>query len=319
MTKKELLIEKPTDQIIKKIKETGISNFIKELPESTKEQIRKHALANKVIKHEEANISKQLINQSEVINSYVNVLNERNKKAFENGLKNYELWLKANDLKFLSATRITALKYQTWLLKGRKLKINSCRKYLFVVKRLYDEFVLRETIKSNPFEKLPKLKAEWKPRPTGEYEPVNIELIVKLAIKNGYKKLARAVLVAVNYGLRWSELPTFEVNGKFVRWVGKSGKTRQATLTDTKKQELMITNNNTYFKSYWSDQLPNMYTLRGQWNQVVKTLKLKWTPHDLRHYFARKLYEKTKDILMVKKALGHSSLTTTDIYLNRDY
>jgi len=37
-------------------------------------------------------------------------------------------------------------------------------------------------------------------------------------------------------------------------------------------------------------------------------------PHTLRHTFATDLYRKTKDIMLVQKALGHSDVSTTMIY-----
>lgn len=41
----------------------------------------------------------------------------------------------------------------------------------------------------------------------------------------------------------------------------------------------------------------------------------RFSVHDLRHYFAKKLYLETKDPLRIKNALGHKSLATTDRYL----
>ena len=37
-------------------------------------------------------------------------------------------------------------------------------------------------------------------------------------------------------------------------------------------------------------------------------------PHTLRHAFATDLYRQTKNIRLVQKALGHSNLSTTQIY-----
>ena len=38
------------------------------------------------------------------------------------------------------------------------------------------------------------------------------------------------------------------------------------------------------------------------------------SPHTFRHTFATNLYQKSKDIRLVQKALGHRSIQTTQIY-----
>lgn len=45
-------------------------------------------------------------------------------------------------------------------------------------------------------------------------------------------------------------------------------------------------------------------------------LKKKISPHTLRHTFATQLYKHTKDIVVVQKALGHSDLSTTMVYVH---
>ena len=40
----------------------------------------------------------------------------------------------------------------------------------------------------------------------------------------------------------------------------------------------------------------------------------KVSPHTLRHTFATRLYEKTGDLHLVQRALGHRQITTTEIY-----
>ena len=45
-------------------------------------------------------------------------------------------------------------------------------------------------------------------------------------------------------------------------------------------------------------------------NQTLKTIRL----YDFRHYYATKLYHKTRDILYVKQQMGHKKIETTLIY-----
>jgi len=45
-------------------------------------------------------------------------------------------------------------------------------------------------------------------------------------------------------------------------------------------------------------------------------IKKNVSPHTLRHTFATDLYRKIKDPVTVKNALGHSSITTTMVYVH---
>ena len=75
-----------------------------------------------------------------------------------------------------------------------------------------------------------------------------------------------------------------------------------------------------YFRKY--DSFPTSKAMEKAWityrNKVaeklndpsLKTIRL----YDLRHYYATMLYYKTKDILLVKRQLGHKKLETTLIY-----
>lgn len=51
----------------------------------------------------------------------------------------------------------------------------------------------------------------------------------------------------------------------------------------------------------------------GVWGRAAK-LEFAVSPHTLRHTFATNLYQRTKDIRLVQKALGHSDISTTMIY-----
>lgn len=51
---------------------------------------------------------------------------------------------------------------------------------------------------------------------------------------------------------------------------------------------------------------------------LMRRLGLPWTLHSLRHRYATRLYQQTRDLLMVQAMLGHSSVATTQIYTQFD-
>ena len=44
-------------------------------------------------------------------------------------------------------------------------------------------------------------------------------------------------------------------------------------------------------------------------------LQARYSVHDLRHAFAVRLYETTRDVYQVEKALGHATVAVTETYL----
>ncbi len=44
-------------------------------------------------------------------------------------------------------------------------------------------------------------------------------------------------------------------------------------------------------------------------------IRHRYSAHDFRHYFAVKLYQETRDVYAVKNALGHATVSVTEVYL----
>lgn len=145
------------------------------------------------------------------------------------------------------------------------------------------------------------------------------------------------VLLAVNTGLRVSELCDLKIsdikNGKvkaecLIRKEITKGR-RERSLPLNKKarkaiKEIIASNVAHHFKQDQESKLLISQKGQGMSRQQIQTmikkarekagLDIKATPHSLRHSFATRVYEQTKDIRVVQKLLGHRSITTTQIY-----
>ena len=56
--------------------------------------------------------------------------------------------------------------------------------------------------------------------------------------------------------------------------------------------------------------------VQGRFSQWLLSacIRERYTVHSLRHTFATRLYEQTRDIRLVQRALGHARVTTTEVY-----
>ena len=126
-------------------------------------------------------------------------------------------------------------------------------------------------------------------------------------------------------GIRVSEheFITAEAVKKGVAIVINKGSIRKVIIPKQLKKDLMnyieiegikegpvfITKNDTPVdrRNIWSE----LQTIGGK----LGIEKAKLHPHNFRHYFARRVYNKTKDIAKVAALLGHSSIETTRNYL----
>ena len=97
--------------------------------------------------------------------------------------------------------------------------------------------------------------------------------------------------------------------------VGKGTKSRTVWFPLKMRQEILplLKNRQSSEKiMLWSDNY-----VRTKLKALQKKLRLKvsLSPHELRRYFARKVYAKTKDIYLVKDLLGHRNIQTTMRYI----
>lgn len=131
-------------------------------------------------------------------------------------------------------------------------------------------------------------------------------------------------------GIRLSELVNLDLDdvdldGKHIRIMGKGGVPQVKFLKSSVRTLLR-----SYLKERRHLTSPDVSALfvssrdaRLCQRQVAQRLaywlaeagiEKKITPHGLRHTFATHLYSRTSDLLLVKRALGHRDISTTEIY-----
>ncbi|MHB1001959.1 MAG: tyrosine-type recombinase/integrase [Armatimonadota bacterium] len=131
-------------------------------------------------------------------------------------------------------------------------------------------------------------------------------------------------------GIRLSELVNLDIDdvdldGKHIRIIGKGGvpqvkflKTSIRTLLRSylkERKHLAGSEVTALFLSSRSDRISNrQVAFRLSYWLTKAGITKNITPHGLRHTFATTLYTNTSDLLLVKRALGHRDISTTEIY-----
>ena len=162
-----------------------------------------------------------------------------------------------------------------------------------------------------------------------------VDLLLDIELKDAYSYRNKAMLeLMYATGLRVSELIELEITNldleeKFVRCFGKGNKERIIPIGDTAIEYLEIYLNeyrDKLKKSYLCDKLflnnhGKQITRQGFFKIIKNIAKEKGitkniSPHTLRHSFATHLLNNGADLRSIQAMLGHSKLSTTQIYTN---
>ena len=160
-------------------------------------------------------------------------------------------------------------------------------------------------------EKFPDLPADAK------LPQVRARLLLELIYGSGLR-------ISECQGLTWDRIDT---SAKLVRVLGKGNKERIVPITDTLtgwinlfKAKLaeaghIVTSTGFVFLSEGGEPY-SVRTLRNDIHDLLREIgwEGKASPHVLRHSFATHLLENGAEIMSVKEMLGHSSISTTQVY-----
>ncbi|HCG77125.1 MAG: site-specific tyrosine recombinase XerD [bacterium (Candidatus Ratteibacteria) CG_4_10_14_3_um_filter_41_18] len=247
-------------------------------------------------------------------------------------LSKYKKFLEKKGISF---KRISEDSFFSFLeeLKKESLSEVSISRTLAAIKSFYKFLFSEDYISSNPLINVasPKL---WKKLPA-VLSKKEVEDLLSLFEKRKDLFAARNLtILELLYatGMRASEIVNLKVSdlhleGSYVRIIGKGRKERIVPFGDTAKTIL-----SSYLK-YWrerfirKDRPTNILFLtrlgKGLSRQILWKMVKKYgtltglskiKPHTLRHSFATHLLEGGADLRAIQELLGHSSISTTQIY-----
>lgn len=205
------------------------------------------------------------------------------------------------------------------------------------IKAFYKYLILENEVKVNPSELLEAPRLGRKLPQTLSLEEINKMIdIIDLSMPEGERN--RAIIETLyGCGLRVSELVNLKIsdiffNDGFVRIIGKGNKERLVPIGNTALKQI---------KTYLEQIRSHVGIKKGHEDivflnrrgarltrvmvfYIIKDLaeragvKKKISPHTFRHSFATHLVEGGADLRAVQEMLGHSSITTTEIYTHLD-
>ena len=272
-----------------------------------------------------------------MINEFINYLSNEKRypdttlTSYERDLDLYYGFIKLKKINYLDINKDEIREFLKYL-DNLNYSNSTISRILSALRHFYSYLVLDGKIDSNIFKSIRNPKRERKlPNflQPDELEAIfdSIDLDTDLGIRNRF-------IVELLYatGIRVSELTSLKVNdfdkpNKEIKVYGKGGKERIVYFGDYALK---------YLNKYINEARPNLLngkrsdtllvnnnggdlTSRGVEliiNKVVNEAALKHhiSPHVLRHTFATDMLNEGADLKSVQELLGHSSLSTTQIY-----
>lgn len=249
--------------------------------------------------------------------------------AYKNDLEKYYKYMKNNKKTIDTITRKDIEGYLKHL-NEEKLSMSTISHNISTIRSFYKFLAIDKNLKNSPIEliELPKLKKRI-PKVLSE-EDINKLLTIKC--NNNFDVRNKAMLeLMYSTGVRVSELVNLTIYDidlaeDVIKVFGKGSKERIVPLGDmaleslkdylkVRKEMLKKENNDFLFLNNHGKKL----TRQGFFKIIKniareKNIKTEFSPHTLRHSFASHLLKYGADLRSIQELLGHSDLSTTQIY-----
>ena len=247
-------------------------------------------------------------------------------KAYEADISSFFQWLDNEDLKYKNLQEDHINQYISFLFQ-KKMRSSSVNRKISSIKSFYIFLVKRNFLKNSPLNDLVTPKQE-KYLPESMSEAEVDKLLNSPDVSNKIENRDKAMIeMLYATGMRISELVNLKMTDVdmkrcVVKVFGKGSKERLVPFGETALDSLRSYLNEREQSSSKEIFLSNRgkkMTRVAFWQRVKvylirENLKNSISPHTLRHAFATHLLNRGADLRSVQLLLGHSDLSTTQIY-----
>ena len=251
--------------------------------------------------------------------------------SYERDITQYYEFLKKNKIEDKNITNDEIRSYLKYM-DELKYSKSTISRNLSALRHYYNFLMITYDYKNNPFKQIRNPKKDKKIPNFLQYDELE-NIINSIPLDNALDVRNRLIIeLLYATGLRVSELTSLEVNQinyseREIKVVGKGNKERIVYFGEYCEEILKL-----YLSQYRNELLQGKkndalllnkdgdpLSSRGVEliiNNIIKELALKHnvSPHTLRHTFATDLLNNGADLKSVQELLGHSSLSTTQIY-----
>ena len=248
-------------------------------------------------------------------------------KAYEVDIERFIYWLKqGNKSDYLNAKEVEINAYISYLFKEH-LKSSSINRNISSIKAFYLFLMKKNILKVSPIAEVVTPKQE-------KYLPISMsESEVEILLKSPNTKIKiekrDKAMIEMLYatGMRISELVNLKITNVdmqrcVVKVLGKGSKERLIPFGETASEALndyMKDRQNLASKEIFLSNRGTKMSRQAFWSRIKvylgrEGLKDSISPHTLRHAFATHLLNRGADLRSVQLLLGHSDLSTTQIY-----
>ena len=250
---------------------------------------------------------------------------------YERDINRFLLFL---DESKISPTDISKSHITSWIISLRKsgLGNRSIQRNISSVKNFYKFIYKTGLLDSDPFESVqsPKIP-ETLPK---ALTPEDVEKLLSFQPKSKSDFRDKAFLeLLYSSGLRVSEavgvnLSSFESELSFVKVLGKGKKERMLPVGKFAKEaiekwlverEHIVKDTNALFINKYGKRISIRAMQERIYNISIAQGLSPVSPHMLRHSFATHILESSGDLRSIQEMLGHSSLSTTQIYTKLNF